>query len=61
VLTKISATTAFLALLLNVAVLFGLDLSPDQIAAINSAIVGAGALIHSWFNPSVPFGPQADA
>jgi len=57
-LTKISATTAFLALLLNVAVLFGLDLSTDQVAAVNAAIVGAGTLVHALFNPAVPFGPS---
>lgn len=56
-LTKISAITAFLALVLNAAVLFGWDLSVDQIAAINAAIVGLGVVIHSWFNPSVPIGP----
>lgn len=55
-LTKISATTAFLALVLNVAVLFGWDLSVDQIAAINAAIVGLGVVIHAWFNPTVPVG-----
>jgi hypothetical protein len=57
-LTKISAVTAFLALALNVAVLFGWDLSVDQIAAINAAIVGAGVVIHTWFNPAVPIGPS---
>lgn len=55
-LTKISATTAFLALVLNVVVLFGWDLSTDQVAAINAAIVGAGVLVHAWFNPAVPLG-----
>jgi hypothetical protein len=57
-LTKISATTAFLALVLNAAVLFGLDLSTDQVAAVNAAIVGLGALVHAWFNPNIPFGGQ---
>lgn len=55
-LTKISAVTAFLSLLLNVAVLFGWDLSHDQVAAINAAIVGAGVVIHSFFNPDIPLG-----
>jgi hypothetical protein len=59
-LTKISATTAFLSLLLNVAVLFGWDLSTDQVAAINAAIVGLGTVIHTWFNPNIPFGPSGD-
>jgi hypothetical protein len=57
-LTKISATTAFLALVLNVAVLFGWDLSTDQVAAINAAIVGLGVVVHAWFNPATPFGPS---
>lgn len=55
-LTKISAVTAFLALVINVVVLFGWDLSPDQIAALNAAIVGAGIVVHSFFNPDVPVG-----
>ena len=59
-LTKISALTAFLALVLNVAVLFGWDLSPDQIAAINAAIVGAGVVVHTWFNPDVPVGVTSE-
>lgn len=59
-LTKISAATAFLALVLNVAVLFGWDLSTDQVAAINAAIVGAGTLVHAFFNPAVPFGPSGE-
>jgi hypothetical protein len=58
-LTKISAITAFLALALNVAVLFGWDLSPDQIAAINAAIVGLGVVVHTWFNPAIPIGPSS--
>lgn len=55
-LTKISAVTAFLALALNVAVLFGWDLSTDQVAAVNAAIVGAGVVVHAFFNPDVPVG-----
>ena len=55
-LTKISAITAFLALALNVAVLFGWDLSVDQFAAINAAIVGLGVVVHSFFNPDIPVG-----
>lgn len=55
-LTKISAITAFLAAALNIAVLFGWDLSVDQIAAINTAIVLLGAAIHTWFNPAIPVG-----
>jgi hypothetical protein len=55
-LTKISAVTAALAAILNVAVLLGLDLSTDQVAAINAAIIAIGSAIHAWFNPNVPIG-----
>lgn len=55
-LTKIAAATAVVSLALNVAVLFGWDLSVDQIAAINALVVGIGALIHTWFNPDIPVG-----
>lgn len=57
-LTKISALTAAVTAVLNLAVLFGLDLSTDQIAGINVAIVAVGALVHTWLNPNVPFGPS---
>lgn len=55
-LTRISAATAFLAAVLNAAVLLGWSLDGDQVAAINGAIVAAGALVHSWFNPNVGIG-----
>jgi len=55
-LTKISAVTAALAAILNVIVLLGWNLSPDQVAAINAAIIAVGAVVHSWWNPAVPFG-----
>jgi hypothetical protein len=57
-LTKVSGVTAALAAILNVAVLLGLDLSTDQVAAINAAIVAVGAVVHSYLNPAVPFGNQ---
>ncbi len=52
-LTRISAVTAALAAVLNVAVLLGVDLSPDQLAGINAAIVAVGSAFHVWFNPDV--------
>ena len=55
-LTKIAAVTAALAAILNVAVLLGWDLSTDQVAAVNAAIVAVGAVVHSFFNPNVPVG-----
>lgn len=55
-LTRISAITAAIAAIVNVAVLLGLDLSTDQVAAINAAVIACGAAIHSWFNPGIPVG-----
>jgi hypothetical protein len=55
-LTRISAITAALAAIVNVAVLLGWDLDTDQVAAINTAIVLVGSAIHAWLNPGVPFG-----
>ena len=57
-LTKISAVTALVAAVVNVAVLFGWDITADQIAGINAAVVAAGALVHTWFNPNIPVGPS---
>lgn len=57
-LTKIAAITAVLTAAVNAAVLLGWHLSTDQVAAINAIIVAAGAAIHAWFNPDVPFGNQ---
>ena len=37
-LTRISAITAALAAIVNVAILLGWNLDPDQVAAINAAI-----------------------
>ena len=55
-LTAISGVTAAISAILNVVVLLGLDLSTDQLAAINAAIVAVGAVVHSYFNPAVPLG-----
>lgn len=58
-LTKISATTALVTAVCNLLVLFGVvDLSADQIASINVAVVALGTAVHAWFNPAVPFGPK---
>ncbi len=55
-LTKISLTTAALIAILNVAILFGLDIDDEQLAGINTALVAVGAVVHAWFNPAVPLG-----
>lgn len=56
-LTKISAITAFLALLINFVVIMGWwDASTDQITALNLLIVGLGTVIHALLNPAIPIG-----
>lgn len=52
-LTRIAAVTAVVSAAVNLAVLFGWDLSADQIAGINALVVAAGAAVHVWFNPGV--------
>lgn len=55
-LTKISAITAAIAAVLNVAVLLGVNLSPDQLAGINAAIIAVGSAVHVYFNQDIPVG-----
>ncbi len=56
-LSKISGVTAALAAILNAVVLLGWwNLSVDQVAGINGAIVAVGFVVHSYFNPAIPIG-----
>jgi hypothetical protein len=55
-LTKISLATGLIMAVVNLAVLFGWDITADQIAGINTVVVAAGALIHGFVNPNVPIG-----
>lgn len=55
-LTKISIVTGVVIAALNLAVLFGLGLSVDQLAGITAFLAAVGGAIHSWFNPNVPIG-----
>lgn len=55
-LTKIAAVTALASGVVNLAVLFGWNLSADQIAGINGVIVLVGALVHTFLNPDIPVG-----
>jgi len=55
-LTRISAITGLLTLLVQGLVLFGVDLTGDQQAWITTVILAAGGAIHGWFNPAVPIG-----
>ncbi len=53
-LSKISGVTAALAAILNAIVLLGWwNLTADQLAGINAAIVAVGAAIHVWNNPNI--------
>lgn len=53
-LTRISLATAVVMAAVNLAVLFGWDLTGDQVAGINTLVVAIGALVHSVFNPALP-------
>lgn len=56
-LTRISAVTGLLTIVLQAVVLLGWwNLTADELAWISGAIVTAGGLVHSFFNPAVPFG-----
>jgi hypothetical protein len=56
-LTTTAAVTAAIAAILNAVVLLGWwDLTPDQMAGINLAVVAVGAVVHTLLNPQVPIG-----
>lgn len=56
-LTKISATTAFVSAVANALALFSIVSWTDtQIAGVNLVIVAIGTLLHAWFNPNIPLG-----
>jgi len=59
-LTKVSATTAFLTAVLNAVVALGWwNITGEQVAVVTLVVVAAGTLAHVWFNPSIPFGVKA--
>jgi len=55
-LTKITAVTGIITLVVQGAVLFGWDITADQQAWITSLVVAVGGAVHLWMNPDVPFG-----
>ncbi len=58
-LTKISIITGLVLALIQGAVLFELfDPTNDQLAWVNGFVLLVGGAVHSWFNPSVPFGAK---
>lgn len=57
-LTKISIVTGVAVAAANLAALFGLNVSTDQLAGISVFVAAVGGAVHAWFNPDVPFGDQ---
>lgn len=55
-LTKITAITGIVTLIVQGAVLFGWDITADQQAWITSLVVAIGGAVHLWFNPDIPVG-----
>jgi hypothetical protein len=56
-LTRITAVTGLLTLVLQAVVLLGWwDLTTDELAWFTGALVTAGGLVHSFFNPNIPIG-----
>lgn len=52
-LTRISAITAVVIAIVNLAVLFGVNITDQQLAGINVVVAAIGSAIHVWFNPNV--------
>jgi len=59
-LTRISLVTAAIMAAVNLAVLFGWEITADQVAGINTFVVAVGAAAHGFFNPNVPVGWKRD-
>ena len=56
-LTRISAVTGLLTIVLQGVVLLGWwNLTTDELAWISAALVTAGGLVHSFFNQNIPIG-----
>lgn len=56
-LTRISAVTGLLTLILQALVLLEwVSLTTEELAWFTGALVTAGGLIHSFFNPNIPIG-----
>ena len=52
-LTRISIVTGLVVAAVNLAVLFGLELSTDQLAGIATFATILGGSLHAWVNPDV--------
>ena len=57
-LTRISAVTGLLILVVQGAVLFGANIDGDQQAWLTSFITAAGGAVHALWNPNVPIGKK---
>lgn len=55
-MTKSAYLIALVQACLALAVLFGVDLSADQIAGILAALTALLAFVAAWHDPQVPFG-----
>jgi hypothetical protein len=57
-LTRISAVTGLLILVVQGAVLFGANIDGDQQAWLTTFITAAGGAVHALWNPNVPIGKK---
>lgn len=53
---KLRLTVIAVMAAVNLAVLFGWDITTEQIAGINTALLAFAAAILAWFSPSIPVG-----
>lgn len=59
-LTRITLVTGVILAAFNLAVLFGLHLTADQLAGINTFLTTVGGAIYGWFHPDAPYGERGD-
>ena len=56
--TNLRVSIIAIIAIVNVAILFGVDITVAQLAGINTALVAVAAAVLAWFSPSVPIGPS---
>ena len=56
--TRLRLSIIAVIAIVNVVVLFGVSVSVDQLAGINTALVAVAAAVLGWFSPAVPIGPK---
>ena len=57
--TKLRLTITAILAIVNVFVLFGLSITVEQLAGINTALIACAAAVLAWFSPRVPIGRKA--